>query len=155
MIRVLGLLLGMMLIAVANSPWLAVVATSFLAVVAWLFWIAFFCGLADYIEHPKLAEEAIRVTWSAFWLVVIWVLTACMLEAFLIFLLLLMSVGGTCSCFGPFSFAALIAGIIKYLLASGTFDTIGQLLLYPTGIPVVMRYMDLIGSTRMIILRRT
>jgi hypothetical protein len=133
----------------------AVLATGFLAVVGWLLWVAFLWGLAGCLNHPDLGEEAVGVTLSAFTLVLGWVVVTALLLAFLVFILLLARVAGPYACFAPFSFAALIAGIIKYLLASGKFDSLVTLLLYPTGIPVITRYLDLIGTTRMIILRRS
>jgi hypothetical protein len=63
-------------------------------------------------------------------------------------------VGG---CFMGFFIATLIGaavGFIRYLVLTDRFGSLTNLVLYPTGIPLIMRYLDLIGSLRMVILRR-
>jgi hypothetical protein len=145
-----------LVLLILDSPGLAVLASCFLAVVGWVLWVAFFCGLTDVMKHPKLGEEAVAVTFSALRVVGSWFALAASLLMCLIFLLLMLRAGiFLCSCMSPLSFAALIAGIIKYLMATGKFESIWSVLLFPTGIPTVMRYLDLIGTTRMIILRRS
>jgi hypothetical protein len=134
---------------------IAVLGTVFLAVVGWLLWVGFLCGLSDFLDYPDLAEEAVGVTLSAFKFVICWVVVTSLLVGFLLFTLLLAQVVGPYACFSPLSFCALIAGIIRYLLASGKFESALTLVLYPTGIPWIMRYLDLIGTTRMIIRRRS
>jgi hypothetical protein len=129
--------------------------TAFLAVVGWLLWVGFLCCLSDCLDYPDLAKEAVCVTLNAFKLVICWVIITSLLLVFLLFTLLLAQVGGLYACFSPLAFCALVAGIIRYLLASGKFDTVLSLVLYPTGIPVIQRYLDLIGTTRMIIRRRS
>jgi hypothetical protein len=133
----------------------AVLAAVFLAVVGWLLWVGFLCCLSDCLEYPDLAEEAVGVTLSAFKLVICWVVVTSLLLGFLLFTLLLVQVVGLYAFCSPLSFCALVAGIIRYLLASGKFDSVLTLVLYPTGVPMITRYLDLIGTTRMIIRRRS
>jgi len=49
---------------------------------------------------------------------------------------------------------SVVAGLARYLILSDRFSSMTSLFLYPTGIPLIMRYMDLIGTLRMVILRR-
>jgi hypothetical protein len=134
---------------------IALLATVFLAVVGWLLWVGFLCCLSDCLDYPVLAEESVDVTLSAMKLVICWVVGSSLLLGFILFTLLLVRVAGVYAFCSPLSFCALVAGIIRYLLASGKFDSVLTLVLYPTGIPVIMRYLDLIGTTRMIIRRRS
>lgn len=153
-VRLVAAPLGLVLL-VAGWAGLAALTTTFLAIVGWLLWVGFLWGLSDCLDYPDLADEAVGVTLGAFTLVVVWVLVSCLLLGFLIFTLLMSRITGACFFISPLTIAALIAGVIKYLLASGKFESLPSLLLYPTGIPLVMRYLDLIGTTRMIILRRS
>jgi hypothetical protein len=153
-VRLLAAPLGLVLL-VAGWAGLAALTTTFLAIVGWLLWVGFLWGLSDCLDYPDLADEAVGVTLDAFTLVVVWVLVSCLLIGFIIFTLLMSRITGACFFISPLTIAALIAGVIKYLLASGKFESLPSLLLYPTGIPLVMRYLDLIGTTRMIIQRRS
>jgi hypothetical protein len=153
-VRLAAAPLGLVLL-VAGWAGLAALTTTFLAIVGWLLWVGFLWGLSDCLDYPDLADEAVGVTLGAFTLVVVWVLVSCLLIGFIIFTLLMSRITGACFFISPLTIAALIAGIIKYLLASGKFESLPSLLLYPTGIPLVTRYLDLIGTTRMIIQRRS
>jgi hypothetical protein len=153
-VRLLAAPLGLVLLIVGWAG-LAALVTSFLAIVGWLLWVGFLWGLADCLEYPDLGEEAVGVTLGAFYLVLNWVVVSSLLLSFLLFALVLARIANPCLFFSPLTLAALIAGIIKYLLASGKFESPLTLLLYPTGIPLVMRYLDLIGTARMVILRRS
>jgi hypothetical protein len=153
-VRALAAPLGLLFLLLGWAG-IAMLATVFLAVVGWLLWVGFLCGLSDCLDYPDLAEEAVGVTLSAFKFVICWIVVTSLLLGFLLFTLLLAQVVGLYACFSPLTFCALVAGIIRYLLASGKFDSVLTLVLYPTGIPLIMRYLDLIGTTRMIIRRRS
>jgi hypothetical protein len=153
-VRLLAAPLGLVLLILGLAG-IASLVTSFLAIVGWLLWVGFLWGLADCLEYPSLGEEAVGVTLGAVYLVLTWIFVTCLLVGFLLFALVLARIANPCFFFSPLALAALIAGIIRYLLASGKFETLRTLLLYPTGIPLIMRYLDLIGTTRMIILRRS
>jgi hypothetical protein len=152
--RMLALAFGVVFL-LFRLPGLAELITSFLAVVGWLLWVGFLWGLADCLNYPVLGEEAVGVTWSALYLVITWIVVTCFSLIYLLITLLLARIGGFFPCMSPLAVAALIAGIIRYLLATGKFESPWTLILYPTGIPLVLRYLNLIGTTRMIILRRS
>jgi hypothetical protein len=132
-------------------------ATSALTIIGWVLWVLFLRGLSLCLEQPDLGQEAVSITISAVKLVVGWFVAIVCLTFLLAVIIALARVRGG-GCFVLFIIFALVsgvAGVLRYLILSGRFESPITMVLYPTGIPLIMRYLDLIGTLRMIILRRT
>jgi hypothetical protein len=152
--RLLALPAGLVLVLL-GWPGPAMLSTSLLAIIGWALWVAFLRALALCLRQPELGAEAVAITLSAFKLVLGWVVALICLALLLAFLVALARVGGCAVFIVIFSVGVGVAGIMRALILSGKFETITTLVLYPTGIPLIMRYLDLIGTLRTIILRRT
>jgi hypothetical protein len=152
-VRLLAVPVGLALLFFA-PPGLVVLCVMVLALIGWALWVGFLHTLAQSLKQPVLAQESVDVSFSALKLGATWVVGMGMLIGAIVMLASMKRVGGCFAGFFIFTFVSLTAGIIRYLVVSGRFDSLLTLVLYPTGIPVIMRYLDLISSLRMIILRR-
>jgi hypothetical protein len=134
---------------------LVTLASGALVVLGWVLWVLFLRGLALSLKQPKLGEEAVSITFGVLKFTLGWVVALAVVVVVVFFFAALVRVGG-CFAYGLlFAIATAFAGFVRYLIVSDRFESITMLLLYPTGIPLVLRYLDLIGTTRMIILRRS
>ncbi len=132
----------------------AVLSSIVLAIIAWCLWIGFLRTLALSLKQPILAREAIDVTLSAVKLGVSWVVGTGTVIGVIFLMVTMRRLGGCFMGFLILSSISVVAGLARFLILSDRFSSMTNLFLYPTGIPLIMRYMDLIGTLRMIILRR-
>jgi hypothetical protein len=154
-VRLFLLPVGVVLVLVGEAG-VAGLCTSVLAITGWVLWVVFLRGLAVYLKQPNVGEEAVRITFAAVWTVVGWIVALVFLVGFLALIALLRrSGGGFLSCFFLVGLVSAVAGTLRAVVLSGRADSLLTVLLYPTGIPLVMRYLDLISTLRMIILRRS
>jgi hypothetical protein len=153
-VRVLALPAGLGLILLGQPGW-AMLATSVLATIGWVLWVLFLRALALDLSQPDLAKEVIHITFAAVKLAIWWMVVTVGFIGFLALMAGLKRVGFCGAGIFLGAFVSGLAGFLRYLIVSGRFESITTLLLYPTGIPLIMRYLDLIGTLRMIILRRS
>jgi hypothetical protein len=151
--RVLALPAGVVLLFFVAYGW-AMLSSTVLALVGWVLWVIFLRNLALYLKEPVLAQEGIDVTFSALKFGISWAVMMATLIGFLFLMVNMRRIGGCFFGFFVMTFVAAVTGLIRYLVLTDRFGSLAGLVLYPTGIPLVMRYMDLIGTLRMIILRR-
>jgi hypothetical protein len=152
--RLVALPVGLALLFFVPYGW-AVLASFVLSIIGWVLWVGFLCNLARILKQPILAQEALDVTFSAVKLGFFWMMSMAVLIGIIFLMVNARRVGG---CFVGFFIATFIGatvGIIRYLVLTDRFGSLFNLALYPTGIPLVMRYLDLIGTLRTIILRRS
>jgi hypothetical protein len=154
-VRLLALPAGVVLVFV-GQPSFAVLSTSVLAITGWALWVAFLRMLALALKQPELGEEAVRITLAALYTFLGWIMAMVALVGLIVFLVAIRRLGGVfLPCFVVVGGVTLVAGILRSIVLSGRVESLFTLLLYPTGIPLVMRYLDLISTMRMIILRRS
>jgi hypothetical protein len=151
--RLVALPVGVVLLFFVPYGW-AMLTSLVLALIGWGLWVIFLRNLALYLKQPVLAQEAVDVTLSAIKFGLAWAVMMATLIGFLFLLVNMKRVGGCFFGFFVASFVAGATGLLRYLVMTDRFGSLTNLLLYPTGIPLIMRYMDLIGTLRMIILRR-
>ena len=133
----------------------AVLGSTVLAIIGWALWVGFLRSLALCLKQPILAQESVAVTFSALKLGLTWMVAMGMLIGIIFLLTLRVRLGGCFAGFFVLTAVSGVTGLIRFLVLSDRVESITSLVLYPTGIPLIMRYMDLIGTLRMIILRRS
>jgi hypothetical protein len=153
-VRLLVLPAGCFLV-VMGLPGPAALASSTLVLAGWGLWVAFLRALSRSLSQPQLAAEAGALVLSAVKFTIGWAVAIGLIVGVAFFLTAMRKIGG---CFVGVIVLSMIfglAGFIRGLVLSDRFESLGSLVLTPTGIPLTMRYLDLIGTLRTIILRRS
>jgi serine/threonine protein kinase len=150
-VRLLALPAGCVFV-VFGLPALAVLASTMLALAGWGFWMAFLRALAKSLKQPKLGSEAVSIIGAAVKFVAGWVAA---IGLAVVFLAIMVKFGGCVVAVLAVVLIFATAGFIRALILSDRVESLSLLVLAPTGIPLTMRYLDLIGALRMIILRRS
>jgi hypothetical protein len=120
---------------------------------SWALWVLFLRGTAEAIKQPELAESCVHILWRGLWttLLVVVLLTLATLYVMLLDVvqyqfLRFFVVGVT---------VMTLIGLSRIAAATGFFESAVHFLLFPTGVLPILKYLDLIGSMRMVILRRS
>jgi hypothetical protein len=129
-------------------------ATAFLALFgAWTLWMFFLRRTAVYIKQPEIAEEARRTFWKGLWTMV---LLAVLLMVLILYGSLLIYVKlQFLRYFLIFLGVTVFLGMIRIAAVTSYFESVVHFLLFPTGMLYILTYLNLIGSVRMVIWRRT
>jgi hypothetical protein len=119
---------------------------------SWTLWLLFLRRLAFYLHQEEIAAETVRMLLRGIFMMLLAVVlvTVAMLYISLIvyvkyplarFTLVAMAITG-------------FLGLMRIAAATRFFESMLHFLLFPTGILFVFKYLDLIGSVRMVIYRR-
>lgn len=130
----------------------AVILNGILLVAAFIVWMFFLRRLASYLQQHEIARDTLRILLQGVW-------TALAILIFLLFLSLMIRLFVYVqSPFGRMLVISCIAGPLAtfvaawYKLSEG--DSILKVVLYPTGITFILRYLEFLSSLRMTLLRR-
>lgn len=108
----------------------------------WVCWMLYLQSLAWAAKDEHLAEECTATCLAGVWTVVSIIFLG-------IVFILVLPYGGW------FSIPAIItAAFLARLAQSGDFSASLVILMYPVGVPFMMRYLSLIGTIRMVLRRR-
>jgi hypothetical protein len=150
----LGASLGLQPVAGGMALWLAfgshpAAAASGMAVAgygAWILWLLFLRRLAERLNQPVAAEEAWGVIPQSF---LVQMASAGLMVGLAIFFVVLFSTDSLAMRLVFFCFsAAFFAGVLGALSRSPLVDSPLEVLLYPTGIPLLIRYVNLVSTLR-------
>jgi hypothetical protein len=151
--------LAVRLIGFASVAWIVLgpmpiagAALLFLATYGpWCLWMAFLHRLAVRMEDENLADEVWALVPASFLVQLVAALIVCGVALFVVVLIALEN---------NFARLAVIviagstaAGVLRAVAMSGSVDSLLMAILYPTGIPFMVSYMNLVGSLRSIVQR--
>lgn len=135
-----------------QSRTVVLVLMFFATALAWVLWMFFVRRLCRITKDREMRRETIRVLISGFLTIVMIALTLVGLAFFVALLLSTQSVMGRAILLG--FVLALLCALITALSKSPAVDSVLMAVLYPTGIPFFLRYLSLVASLRMELLRR-
>jgi hypothetical protein len=120
---------------------------------AWTLWMLFLRRLAVYLEQEELAGDTVRTLVRG---LATLLLAVIFLTLAILFVLLVVHVGYPFVRFMLCIVAlSTFLGLMRVAAASRYFESMLHFVLFPTGILFVFKYLDLIGSMRMVIWRRS
>jgi hypothetical protein len=152
-IRTFGVVLAVLVLALPDlRPWLFMGAL-FTMILSWVLWMSFLHLLARYLDQRDLARYVMDTLWAGVGAMIVSVGTVI---SFMLVIMLIVSLKVVfVQALIAFTALSIFGGIIRILAVMGKFDSLLVFFLSPTGIPYALKNLDLVGSVRMVIARRS